>query len=155
MRALKMPAESMSPGLEVGDYFMTRLVSDRSYANHRGDILAFYYPGDNRTIHAKRVVGFPGELVEFRNGRLFIDGDVIDAEWAQYPTHNPSAAGQHFGPYEVPDASLFVVGDNLANSADSRVWGPVPRSNLIGVAQYIYSSKDSGRIGMDLRVQGD
>jgi len=155
IRALKLPTESMSPGLEFGDYFMVRLVAGKNYANNRGDILAFYYPGDNRTIYAKRVVGFPGELVEFRNGRLHIDGRLVRAEWAQYGEHNSRAAGVNFGPYEVPDATLFVIGDNLANSADSRVWGSLPRSNLIGVAQYIYFSRNKNRVGMDLRVHGE
>jgi signal peptidase I len=50
-----------------------------------------------------------------------------------------------FGPFAVPDQTLFVLGDNLPNSSDSRIWGPLPRENIVGVAEFVYFSWDSRR----------
>ena len=141
VKAFRMPTESMLPALHVGDFFIAENLTDETYTDRRGDILMFKYPGDNRTDYVKRVVGFPGERIEIRNGHLLVDENIVKANWAQYPDRF-NGSKTDFGPFTVPDGTLFMLGDNLINSADSRAWGPLPRQNLVGVARYVYFSWD-------------
>jgi signal peptidase I len=152
VRAFRTPSEGMEPGLYFNDYFMTRLVTGESYIDNRGDILVFLYPADRQTFYLKRVVGFPGEAIEIADGRLFVDGQLVESPWADYAGHDPRASTINWGPVEAPPNTLVMLGDNLANSADSRAWGPLERELLVGVALYIYYSPDKSRIGKSLRV---
>jgi signal peptidase I len=158
-RAFRIPSEGMRPCFEVGDYFIARLETPESYEDNRGDILVFRYPGDNKTFYIKRVVAFPGEEVEVRGGSLLINGQSIPDPWARTMEEFADARVQDFGPFTVPEETLFMLGDNLANSADSRSWGPLPRENIVGIAEFIYFSWDSikknvrfNRIGLDVGV---
>ncbi len=157
IKAFKIPSEAMLPSLEVGDFIMARLETSESYENRRGDIIVFKYPGDNRTDYIKRVVAFPGEMFSIRDGSLMVDGKRIESDWARTMETTASRAIGDFGPFRVPEGTLFMLGDNLTNSADSRVWGPLPRENIVGVAEFIYFSWDSrnnrvrfSRIGHDI-----
>ncbi|MES1201896.1 MAG: signal peptidase I [Pseudomonadota bacterium] len=133
----------------------------------RGDVVVFIHPRDGRTI-IKRLVGLPGDVIQVRGGRLSINGEELPsttptllmrehypdgAEAAyqreetlpgplQHVVHEfPSGSPlDDFGPYRVPEGSVFLMGDNRDNSLDSR-WsgmGPVPMENLIGRAETIY-----------------
>jgi signal peptidase I len=157
IRAFKIPSEAMLPSLEVGDFIMARLETSESYENRRGDILVFLYPGDNRTMYVKRVVAFPDEEFEIRDGSLLVNGQAVEAAWARRVEAPVYGAISDFGPVTVPDGTLFVLGDNLPNSADSRTWGPLPQENIVGVAEFIYFSWDGhknrvrfDRIGTDI-----
>jgi len=157
-KALRIPSESNQPTLRVGDLIMARLETPESYKNHRGDILVFKYPGDNKTMYIKRVIALPGETVEIRGTSLLVNGQPIAESWARLIEASIKDYDLDFGPFRVPDQTLFVLGDNLANSADSRHWGPLKRENIIGVASFIYFSWDPhnnrvrfNRIGRDVR----
>ncbi len=115
-----VPSGSMEPTVMTKD----RLIGFRfSYwfgEPDRGDIVLFKYPVDESVMYIKRVIGLPGETVDIRDGKVYIDGsdipleeDYINGEW--YWENN----GLH---YEVPEGCYFVMGDNRNNSADSRVW---------------------------------
>ncbi len=159
VRAFRIPSEAMLPALEAGDFIIAKLETPESYPNKRGDVLVFKYPGDGTTDYIKRVVAFPGETMEIRGGSLLINGSPVLDPWAPTSRKSDHETAPDFGPLTVPDGTLFMLGDNWVESADSRVWGPLPRENIVGVAKFIYFSWDPvtkdvrlSRIG--LGVQG-
>lgn len=155
--AFRMPSGSMRPTLEVGDYFIVRHESAESYKDKRGDIIVFRHPTNNMTTFVKRVVAFPGEDIEIREGTLLINGQAITASWAGPSGMLAHSNVEDFGPFTVPGGTLFMLGDNLPDSNDSRYWGPLPREKIVGVAEYVYFSWDPvkhtvrfNRIGLDV-----
>ena len=112
-----VPTESMMPTLNPGD----RMIDTRFsywFANpERGDVIVFWAPDEDNIRYVKRVIGLPGETVELRAGKLYIDGVFTDA-FAQLDT---VTAGD-WGPYAVPENAYFVMGDNRNHSWDSRFW---------------------------------
>jgi signal peptidase I len=184
-----IPSESMVPTLEVGDRVVVSKFS-YGYSRHslplnmgalfpagdsrlfahdpeRGDVVVFIHPLDGKTM-IKRLIGLPGDVIELRAGRLWINGEEAPAteleplvrmahgegrEWV-YRYHetlpdgvshlvhdvSPQETFDNFGPYTVPEGHFFFMGDNRDRSADSR-WpgmGPVPLENLVGRAELIY-----------------
>ena len=84
----------------------------------RGDIAIFKYPDDESTDYVKRVIGLPGETVEIKDGKVYIDGSdtpLIEPYVKETPTGD-------YGPYHVPEDSYFMMGDNREYSKDSRFW---------------------------------
>ena len=158
--AFRVPSESSKPALEVGDFVMAQLDPDHEMAPKRGEIWVFLYPGDHKTHYIKRVVAFPGETVELHDGRLYIDGEPRTEPWADYAGRGVLILNSHQGPYQVPEGRLFMLGDNISNSVDSRKFGAVEPDLLVGKALYVYFSIDLerpdvgvrwSRIGTDLR----
>ena len=101
----------------------------------RGDIVVFWFPNDPDKSYVKRVIGLPGETVELRNGKVYINGvelneDYIDVE------HNQSLPS--WPPKKVEEHHYFVMGDNRDNSSDSRYWGLVPEKYIYGKAFFRY-----------------
>lgn len=133
-----IPSESMLPTLEVDDHVV---VTKFSYANEppaRTDIVVFHYPpNDDVTVpkveYVKRVIGLPGEILEIKDNIMHINGVPL-AE--PYIAANTNMAD--FGPFEVPEGTYFVMGDNRNNSNDSRYWGPVGEQYIVGQAHFIY-----------------
>ena len=87
----------------------------------------------------KRVIGLPGDLLEVRRGVVFINSNPLVEPYRMDPP-NP---GDNFGPVKVPTGEYFMMGDNRNNSYDSRFWGFVPRSNIVGTPLLIYMSIDA------------
>ena len=81
----------------------------------------------------KRVIGLPGETISARNDNIYIDGKEIAQPWL--PKHDPNTTTPAFGPRSIPANNYFVMGDNRTMSCDSRSWGFVPRSDIIGKAE--------------------
>lgn len=101
----------------------------------RGDIVVFWFPNDPDKSYVKRVIGLPGEMVEIRNGRVFVDGkelneDYLDADYNQTLPSSPAK--------KVEEHHYFVMGDNRDNSSDSRYWGLVPEKYIYGKAFFRY-----------------
>lgn len=138
IQAFKIPSGSMIPTLQIGDKLFVNKYLYRFEAPKRGDIIVFKYPVDKKKDFIKRLVAFEGEKVEIRDGKIYIDGKALDDPETfgkfYYYNHDPFA-----GPGErtqVPANSYFVLGDNSANSTDSRFWGFVPKENVLGKAVY-------------------
>ncbi|MCR4420733.1 MAG: signal peptidase I [Clostridia bacterium] len=137
-----IPSASMEPTLVPGDRVMVNKLVYRLGDPEPGDVIVFRYPPDPHIVYIKRVVAVGGQSVELRNGQLFVDGQKVQEE---YLPQNPGGGGD-FGPVKVPAGTYFVMGDNRNNSQDSRVWGPVPRQNLLGKAQLLYWPPDRFRV---------
>ena len=159
VQAFKIPSGSMEDTLAIGDHILVnkfiygmkipftdkRILKIRD--PKRGDVIVFEYPEDPSKDFIKRVIGTPGDLVEERNKRVYINGQLyenpheVHKETDMIPKEqNPR---DNFGPVTVPDNSYFVMGDNRDRSYDSRFWGFVKNSKIKGLAFIKYWSWDS------------
>ena len=131
VEAFRIPSESMVPTLEIGDRVLANKFVYRFSEPERGDIVVFDSIGedDDQTL-IKRVVGVAGDEIQVRNGDLYVNGEAQEEPYLNEEI--PSAAS--YGPTVVPEGHVFVMGDNRGNSADSRVFGPLPLENLKGAA---------------------
>lgn len=108
----------------------------------RGDIVVFWYPKEPDKSYVKRIIGLPGETVEVRNGRIYIDGSELNETYLD-AEHNQSLPS--FSPKKVDEHYYFVMGDNRDNSSDSRYWGLVPEKYIYGKAFFRYwKPQDAG-----------
>ena len=126
---------SMKPTLLYGDRIFIR--KSNKYAPKLGDVVLFKSPDEPDVPFVQRVAALSGETIEIRDEMLYIDGQRVHHSAFE----NIEYLAGKFGveePYKVPDNCFFVLGDNSANSHDSRFFGAVPQSNLIGRAYKIY-----------------
>lgn len=130
-----IPSPSMVPTLAVGDRLLVEKVSYRFHEPHKGDIVVFEPPPQLQEYgytasqaFIKRVVGLPGQTVQITQGRVYVDGQPLAEDYIL------EAPAYEMPPVEVPDDSLFVMGDNRNDSNDSHVWGFLPAQNVIGRA---------------------
>lgn len=109
---------SMIHTIEIGDKVVGNRLSYLFSDPKRGQIIFFKFPDDETQTYVKRIIGLPGETVTIKNGRVYIND-------SQTPLEEPYLKEQmigSFGPYEVPEGSYFVMGDNRNISIDSRFW---------------------------------
>lgn len=103
----------------------------------RGDIVVFWYPNDPDKSYVKRVIGLPGESVEVRSGKVFINGKELNEPYLD-AEHNKNLP--NYTTKEIDKHYYFVMGDNRDNSSDSRIWGFVPEKYIYGKAFFRYWS---------------
>ena len=118
---------SMEPHIGTGEFVVIDTLSYRLGAPKRGDIVAFRHGGDSEA-YLKRIVALPGEHVEIRRGIVMIDGKALTEPYVRYRDSGSEAEET------VPPAEYYVLGDNRSNSDDSRDWGFVAASAIIGKA---------------------
>ena len=149
-----VPTASMEGTILVGDHlFMDKLLYGPEIplvhwrlpalkTIHRGDIIVFRYPKDPSETFLKRVAATGGDRLEIRDGVLYVNSQPVQEPYAVHhaPVHSPE---ESWGPTVVPEGKLFVMGDNRDNSSDSRDWGFVPVSNVIGEPLFVYWSYDA------------
>lgn len=146
LKKYNMKSTSMEPTLKEGDRFA---VSSEYYKNHkvlRGDLVLFHPSTEPEKMFVKRVVALGGELFEIKNSKIYINhvetmkfGDLKYSEKATSLKNDYSCS--------IPNGSLFVLGDNIDHSYDSRDFGPIKIKDIRGKVQVIYFSKDLKRIG--------
>ena len=177
----RIPSGSMLPSLYIGDFI---LVSKFSYGiripvinrkiislgvPRRGDVLVFRYPHDQKTNFIKRVVGIPGDVIDYRGKQIWINGVAVPLEpvkrhllnesnttaasVAEYREDlgetihgvllDESRSSRDMMRITVPSGQYFVMGDNRDHSNDSRFWGFVPDQNLVGRAFLVWFSGDT------------
>lgn len=159
VQAFKIPSGSMLETLQIGDHLLVskfaydvRLPSNiwldttdgkvlaKTGDPERGDIIVFKFPEDESKDFIKRVIGTPGDTIEIKNKVVFINGEPIDEPYTLHTSDSDVPGRDTFGPYTVPEDEYFVMGDNREGSYDSRFWGPVKRSKIVGKALIIYWS---------------
>lgn len=134
IQAFYIPSGSMENTLEIGDRVLVNKLSYKLHDVHRGDIVVFERPSAPSSAPVikdliKRVIGVSGDTVEGRDGRVYVNGKAI-AE----PYLDEGQTTSPFGPKEVPDGKLWVMGDNRGSSSDSRVFGFIDEDQLVGRA---------------------
>jgi signal peptidase I len=140
-----IPSGSMLPTLQVGDRIVVDKLSYRFHAVDRGNIVVFRRPPLEDADYAdlvKRVIGLPGDTISSVNGRVYINGTPLAEPWLpkpQPPTF-PSPLSYAFSlnrPYTVPAGEYYVMGDNRTDSEDSRYFGPIPASLIVGKMAFV------------------
>jgi signal peptidase I len=117
---------AMEPALKKGDpILITKDIGDLK----RGDIVTYYYPGDQSQRFISRIIGLPHEEIEIRNGKVLIDGKVFEEAYVN-PDNNRASFDRK--PITVPEDCYFVMGDNRDNSNDSRAWGELQTKFIYG-----------------------
>jgi signal peptidase I len=122
----------------------------------RRDVVVFKYPEEPERDFIKRVIGLPGETIELRNKKVFVNGQPLDEPYVQFleppverrpgdPDFTDFDVRQQYGPVTVPADHYFVMGDNRDNSQDSRYWGFLPREYVKGKALMVYWSYEADR----------
>jgi len=188
IQAFKIPAKgaSMTPSMLPGDQLLAdkRINAPGAHKVLRGDPAIFVYPNDRTTIFIKRVIGLPGDEVEIRGEDIVVNGKSIRGEEVKElgSTELDRMLGDHVAYKEhgekgdyvvmwkrdhraesqkiaVPNGSVFVLGDNRDESLDSRSFGPVSLTDLIGRARQVWFSSGAnglrlGRIGLRLDSNG-
>ena len=164
VQAFKIPTGSMENNLLIGDHLLVNKFVFGPTATapefkvlpvrdiRRQDVVVFKYPDEPERDFIKRVIGLPGETLELRSKKVYINGQPLDEPYVHFL--EPASTAQEvtsfdvrerYGPVRVPEGHYFVMGDNRDNSQDSRYWGFLPRHYIKGRALMIYWSYESGR----------
>jgi signal peptidase I len=167
VQAFKIPTGSMENNLLIGDHLLVNKFVLGPTASRleqalmplgtikRRDIVVFKYPEEPDRDFIKRIIGLPGETVELKQKKVYINGTPLDEPYVHF-LQPPSAGSdlhevtsfdlrERYGPVTVPAGEYFVMGDNRDNSQDSRYWGFLPRDYIKGKALVIYWSYESDR----------
>ncbi len=149
IQPFKIPSGSMYPTLKPGDrIFVSKLTYGAKIPftpmrvpgftrPKSGDIVVFHSPVEKKKYLIKRFIAAGGDTVQINDGKLFVnEKEITNAPFGQFFYHN---MGEHGGEkVKVPEGNFYVLGDNSANSQDSRYWGFVPEKNLVGRAVVIH-----------------
>lgn len=146
---VRVDGPSMQPNLQNNE----RVVCLKQAKIHRGSVVVFDANGVDpqvsvKTEYVKRVIGLPGDTVEAKNGNLYVNGKKVDQSyiskserssgtgtWTLHSISQENSWVLHNGAYKVPKGEYFVLGDHRSVSNDSRYWGFVPRSKIVGVVK--------------------
>jgi len=158
-QAFKIPTGSMEPNLLVGDHLIVNKMVFAPTATgferailphrdiHRGDVIVFKFPKDPTRDFIKRVIGLPGDQLELKRKKLYINGQELSEPYVHFlaplsPESDKRSDDlrEEYGPVTVPANQYFMMGDNRDNSEDSRYWGFMPASYVKGQALFIYFS---------------
>lgn len=129
-----IPSASMEPTLQIGDRIVVNKLSAKFGTIHIGDILVFKAPpaencGEPVVDLVKRVIGVPGDRLTSKGNTIFVNGVALKENW----THT-EPLGQAITPTTITPNHYFMMGDNHSNSCDSRMWGTITKSDIIGKA---------------------
>ncbi|HET8930714.1 MAG TPA: signal peptidase I [Acidimicrobiales bacterium] len=152
----RIPSGSMIPTLENGDRIVVNKLSYRLHSVNRGDVVVFTTPDcesvdepkwancgtvGNYEDLVKRVVAVPGDRLAIADDHVYVNGERLDepyvnpgAATVQQPPYGCGFTGTRAHPFVIPDDMVFVMGDNRSDSLDSRCFGPIPESSLVGRA---------------------
>ncbi len=128
----RIEGTSMEPNLHDGQYLIINKLLYYLHPPERGDVVVFHYPKNPRRDFIKRVIGLPGEKVEVRGERIFINGEELEEP---YTLHTSNYT---WGPQRLGEDEYFVLGDNRNSSSDSHNWGSLSRDAIIGKAWISY-----------------
>jgi len=119
---------SMEPRIRSGEYLLINTFAYRFGAPRRGDIVAFRHESDARAVFIKRVIGLPGDRVRIDRGQVYLNGAKLEEPYVGHSND------RSYAEVTVPPLAVYVLGDNRAQSEDSRTFGPVGDNQLIGRA---------------------
>ncbi len=128
---IRVDGSSMEPTLHSGEFVIVNKLTYKLGQPEIGDVVVFHYPRDPEQEYIKRVIGLSGDQVLVTDGKVYINGQMLEEDYINSPPAYQAT-------WEVPEDSLFVLGDNRNNSADSHSWGPVPLNYVVGKAVLVY-----------------
>lgn len=135
MQPHEIKGSSMEPSFYNNEYILTDKISYRLHTPTRGDVVIFKAPVNPDVDYIKRVIGLPGDRIKIQNGSVYLNGEKLKEDYLRDQTYLPSGSYMAEGvEITVPDGKLFAMGDNRPHSSDSRAFGPVPFSDIIGRA---------------------
>ena len=120
----------MEPRIDSDEYVLINALAFRFGTPQRGDIVAFRHERSAPEVYLKRIIGLPGDRIAIRSGQVYVNGRVLGEPYVRFRDRRSEGA------LVVPAQAYYVLGDNRANSDDSRAWGFVPASDLIGRAVF-------------------
>jgi|SRR3989344_5289944 len=123
--------ESMVPNFQQGDYLIVDEVSYKIHQPERGDVIVLKYPLDTRQRFIKRIIGLPGETIDIQAGTIRIakDGNNIVLDEKKYLPNGTTSGNIHV---VLGENTYYVLGDNRQFSSDSRIWGVLPKEDIVG-----------------------
>ncbi|HEX5571288.1 MAG TPA: signal peptidase I [Ktedonobacterales bacterium] len=138
VRPYSVDGPSMQPGLHTDDRVLVNLLAYDFGSPRRGDVIVFHPPSDPSLSYVKRVIGIPGDTILVTANAIVVNGHPLNEPYIQLmnkhqPENNSVLPAIKLGPNQY-----FVLGDNRQNSIDSRIFGYVPRANIIGKAELVY-----------------
>ena len=128
---IRVDGHSMEPTLQSGEFVIVNKLAYKFSQPEISDVIVFHYPRDPEQEYIKRIIGLSGDHVTISNGAVYVNDQFIEEPYI-------AAEPQYQSEWDVPENSLFVLGDNRNNSSDSHNWGPVPMENLVGKALVVY-----------------
>ncbi len=131
-QATRVYGQSMEPNLHTNERLIVEKVTYKLHSPVRDDIIVLKVRDDAKELLIKRVIGLPGDTVEVRDGKVYINGQMLDEPYLARSTLG------RYGPTVVPAQHVFVMGDNRNASNDSRAFGPVSYHNIVGKAWVSY-----------------
>ena len=136
----------MYPTLHDMEYLLTDKVSYRTGDPSRGDIIVFRAPVQPVDDYIKRIIGLPGERVMIKEGKVFINGTVLEEPYLSSDLQTQASTIGEGNEIKVPSGEYFVMGDNRSNSTDSRRLGTIKRKKIIGRAWVTYWPPSRARV---------
>lgn len=139
-RPFQVSGESMYPTFQDREYIFTNLVGLRFGDPQRGDVIVFKAPGEENKDFIKRVIGVPGDTISLDDGKVYVNSQALDeSEYLSSDVRTLKGSFLQEGMTKtVPEDSLFVMGDNRQASSDSREWGFLKKSEVIGTSFFVY-----------------
>jgi signal peptidase I len=131
-QSFRVDGESMEPGLHTDEFVIVDKMSYLFQSPQRGDVIVFHYPVDPSKDFIKRVIGLPGDTIRITGSSVIVDGQTLHEPYISLPFNFENNT------WKLGPDQFFVMGDNRDNSLDSRSWGPLGRSYIIGKAIAVY-----------------
>ena len=153
IKAYKILSGAMIPTLLIGDRIIVNLKYYTDHKPGRGDIIVFKYPEDPSREFIKRVIATENDIIESKDKTIYINGTAITEPYVHHTDTEIKMNDKrdNFGPLTVQKDKFFVMGDNRDQSYDSRYWGYVDKSQLRGKVLYFYWSKQTDKIGKEVK----
>lgn len=126
VQGFRTDGHSMDPDFHNGEYVLVNKAAFLFGPPQRGDVIVFHYPLDPHEVFIKRVIGVPGDIIHTTSTTVTVDGDLLSEPYISVPFNYDNQTWK-LGPNQY-----FVMGDNRENSLDSRIWGPLDKSYIIG-----------------------
>ncbi len=120
----------MEPRIDSDEYVLINALAYRMGTPHRGDVIAFRHERSAPSVYLKRVIGVPGDRIQISHGAVELNGSTLVEPYVRFPDTRSAP------PVVVPPDAYYVLGDNRANSDDSRAWGFVPAADIVGRAMF-------------------
>lgn len=135
----KIKGQSMDPTFKNGEFLLTDKLSYRFGEPQRGDVVVFKAPPDDKDEFIKRIIGLPGEEVMVKNGRIYINNQLLEEQYLESTVY--TQAGNYLMEGKsatVPSGEYILIGDNRPHSFDSRNFGPIRKEKFTGKAWVVY-----------------